>query len=71
MSEKNLVSLNDSGLQKEVIDAIECILIERKLKWMSNTEEFTSGLLVGLEIAGLFGDRINEVYTASTTDTND
>lgn len=54
-------------LFRKVRDAIFTLIDERKLKWMSDTIEFKEGVEVGLEIAALYGDEINEIYKKSTT----
>lgn len=46
-----------------VTKEIENIITERKLRYIDTSPEFTEGLLVGLEIAGRFGDKIHEMYS--------
>lgn len=50
--------------------SVKSLLEERKLKYISDTFEFVEGLKIGLEIAGLYGDDIKELYT-KRTDTSD
>jgi len=47
---------------KQIEETIETIIVGRKLKYMETTPEFIAGLLVGMEIAGLHGDKIKELY---------
>ena len=54
---------NAAALQTKVEDTINELLTERKLKWMSTTMEFREGLLVGLELAGMYGDEIHKLYS--------
>jgi hypothetical protein len=58
-------------LQDNVEKAIEDILDKRKIKYISDTPEFVEGLLVGLEIAGIFGGDINEVYNNNSDGNGD
>lgn len=61
-----------SELHDDVVKSIEKIIEERKIKYIQENAEFTEGLLVGLEIAGLYGDKIHEIYTKyNSTDTTD
>lgn len=50
-------------LQQNVINTINDLLDKRKLHWMEKTPEFCEGLKVGLEVAGIYGDKINEIFT--------
>jgi len=60
-------------LFKDVRDTIANLIEDRKLNWLSNTIEFKEGIDIGLEIAALYGDKINEVYKKYniSTDAND
>jgi hypothetical protein len=51
-----------ADLVKRVEESIEAIIVGRKLKYMETTPEFVAGLLIGMEIAGLHGDKIKELY---------
>ena len=50
-------------LMSNVESTINSLLDERKLRWMSATEEFREGLLIGLELAGIYGDKIHKLYS--------
>ena len=54
-------------LFRDVKNTISKLIDERQLKWMSETKEFKEGMEIGLEIAALYGDKINELYETSTT----
>lgn len=47
---------------KRVEESIAAIITGRKLKYIETAPEFIEGLLVGMEIAGLHGDKIKELY---------
>ena len=51
-------------LLSQVEATVNGLITKRKLKWMSNTLEFKEGLLVGLELAGIHGKQISEIYKA-------
>lgn len=55
-------------LFKDVRDTIMSLIDERKIRWLSETIEFKEGIEVGLEIAALYGDKINEIYKKSNSD---
>jgi hypothetical protein len=46
----------------QVEATVNGLIVKRKLRWMSDTEEFKEGLLVGLELAGIYGKQISEIY---------
>lgn len=52
-------------LRSNVEATINSLLDEKKLRWISNTEEFVEGLLVGLELAGIYGDEIHKLYNTN------
>ena len=53
-------------LQWDVSFTINELLDERKLRWCADTVEFTEGLLIGLELAGIYGKKIQKIYPTST-----
>jgi hypothetical protein len=57
-------------LFKDVRRTIQHLIDERKLKWLSNSIEFKEGVEIGLEIAALYGDKINAIYTNHNTDSD-
>ena len=50
-------------LRNNVEATVNSLLDERKLRWLSETEEFKEGLLIGLELAGIYGEDIHKLYT--------
>lgn len=54
-------------LLANIESSIESILTEKKLKYISDTMEFVEGLLVGMEVAKLYGDKIHELYMEKNT----
>ena len=61
VSEQDAVAI----LQSNVEATVNSLLDERKLRWLSNTEEFKQGLLIGLELAGIYGDAIYKLYNTT------
>jgi hypothetical protein len=49
-------------LLTKVESTVNGLITKRKLKWMSDTSEFREGLLIGLELAGIYGKQISEIY---------
>lgn len=57
-------AVNDTAiLENNVTKSIESMLEDKQLKYIADTPEFIEGLLVGLEIAGIYGDEIKNLYT--------
>lgn len=55
---------NDKAILLNNIEkTIENILDKKKIKYISDSMEFVEGLLVGLEIAGIYGNSIHELYS--------
>jgi hypothetical protein len=50
-------------LTNNITNSIKDILENKKISYMSDTPEFVEGLLVGLEIAGIYGNDIQKVYS--------
>lgn len=58
-------------LIESVLTSIASMLEDRKLKYIADTYEFGEGLKIGLEIAGIYGDKIKEIYIGNRiTDNN-
>lgn len=65
---------DETSTGTELVTTIQCdvelkikhLIKERKLKWMEDTDEFKQGLLIGLEIAGIYGDAIHKMYNSSS-----
>jgi hypothetical protein len=53
---------NIAILEHNIEKTIETLLTDKKLKYISNTMEFVNGLMIGLEIAGIYGDEIHKLY---------
>ena len=51
-----------AALATRVEESIASLIAGRKLKYMEKTPEFVEGVLIGLEIAGIYGDKIKELY---------
>lgn len=49
-------------IKNSIEKSIESLIVVRKLELMADSPEFINGLLIGLEIAGLFGNHIHEMY---------
>ena len=52
-------------LQSNVESSVEALIEDRKLRYCADSVEFVEGLKVGLEIAGLYGNDIKELYSKS------
>lgn len=57
--EQNEIAILRDNIEKTIEDILE----KKKIKYISDTMEFVQGLLVGLEIAGIYGESIHELYT--------
>ena len=52
-------------LQSNVESSVEALIEDRKLRYCADSLEFVEGLKIGLEIAGLYGNDIKELYSKS------
>lgn len=55
-------------LEQNVINSINDILTKQKLHYIEHTFEFIKGLMVGLEVAKLYGESIQKLNTSQSTD---
>ena len=55
---------DNEPLLEQIEATVNGLITKRQLKWMSNTVEFREGMLIGLELAGIYGRQISEMYTA-------
>ena len=53
-----------------VESSIRSLIKERKVKYIEDSLDFIEGLMIGMEIAGLYGDDIKELYTESKSDSD-
>ena len=51
-------------LHANVEMSITKLIEDRRLKWLADTLEFKEGILIGLEIAGIYGDAICKMYNS-------
>ena len=58
--------MNELPLLERVTESIEKLIETKKLKYIEETDEFVQGLLIGLEIAGMYGDEIKQIYSDNT-----
>lgn len=58
---------SDILFAKKVEESISNLIDERKLRYIADTNEFIEGMLIGLEIAALHGDKMHEIYKNSRT----
>jgi hypothetical protein len=54
-------------LLNQVEATVNGLITKRKLRWLSDTLEFKEGLLIGLELAGIYGKQFSEIYKAEGT----
>lgn len=66
----DMAATNPVDLQDDVEKSIAKLLDERKLRYCSDSLEFVEGLKIGLEIAGLYGDGIKDLYSKSSITTS-
>lgn len=66
----NIMTLDENEqaiMVNNIEQCIESLINARNLNDISDSPEFISGLLVGLEIAKIFGDRIHEIYISKSS----